>query len=256
MEIRELIEKLEEKYPLDLQEQWDNSGLQIGDPSNKLKNVMISLDLEEEGIDEAIKNNCNLIVTHHPYIFNDIRYIDFTDKFYSRLEKVIKNDISVYSMHTNLDKANDGLNDNLADILGLKNTEILEIGQDPGLGRFGDIDEINVQSLAKNIKEKLNARAVICYGDMNKKIKRLAVCGGAGAELFDDCLKLDIDAIVTADVKYHEAMDYSDKGLLIIDPGHFTSENHIIYKLQDLISKMTDSKIYTYSKEDTFRTFI
>lgn len=256
MEIRELIEKLEEKYPLDLQEQWDNSGLQIGNPGNDLKNVMISLDLEEEGIDEAIKNNCNLIITHHPYIFNDIRYIDFTDQFYKRLEKVIKNDISVYSMHTNLDKASDGLNDNLAEILNLKNIKILENEQNPGLGRYGDIYERNTQNLAENIKGKLNARGVICYGNMDKKIKTLAVCGGAGAVLFDDCLKLGIDAIVTADVKYHEAMDYSDKGLLIIDPGHFASENHVIYKLKDVVSEMTDSKIYTYSKDDTFRTFI
>ena len=256
MEIRELIEKLEEKYPLDLQEEWDNSGLQIGNPNNELKNVMISLDLEEEGIDEAIKNDCNLIITHHPYIFRDIRNIDFTDQFYNRLEKVIKNDISVYSMHTNLDKAYGGLNDNLAAILGLKNIKVLENGADPGLGRYGDIDQISAKDLALEIKDKLKANGLICYGNMHKKVKRFGICGGAGSELFDDCLKLGLDAMVTGDVKYHEAMDYSDKGLLIIDPGHFASENHVIYMLEDLIKDMIANKVFTYSKTDDFRTFI
>lgn len=256
MEIRELIEKLEDKYPLDLQEEWDNSGLQIGNPNNDLNNVMISLDLEEEAIDEAIKNDCNLIVTHHPYIFRDIRYIDFTDQFYHRLEKVIKNDISVYSMHTNLDKAYGGLNDNFAEILGLKNIKILEHDSDPGLGRYGDIIEINAKDLALDIKNKLKANGLICYGNMDKKVKKLALCGGAGSELFDDCLKLGLDAMVTGDVKYHEAMDYSNKGLLIIDPGHYASENHVIYMLENVIKEMIDNKALTYSKTDDFRTFI
>ena len=101
MEVRELIEKLNDKYPLDLQEEWDNSGLQIGNINDELDNILISLDLEDEGVDFAIKNNCNLIITHHPYLFNGIKSINLTDSFYNRIKKVIKNDIVVFDMHKN-----------------------------------------------------------------------------------------------------------------------------------------------------------
>lgn len=256
MEIRELIEKLCEKYPLDLQEDWDNSGLQIGNLDNKLKNVLISLDLEDEGVDKAIENNCNLIITHHPYLFNGTKSIDFTDQFYNRLEKVVKNDITVFAMHTNLDIASDGLNDNLCEILGIKDTNVLELDKEVGLGRYGHIEEIIARDFAQKVKEILKANELICYGDTTKKVRKIGVCGGAGQYLFEDALSRGCDLMITGDVSYHMGMDYSNRGLFLIDAGHFASENHVIFKLKDVVSTMTDSTIYTYSKEDDFRSFI
>ena len=256
MEIKELIKKLCDKYPLELQEDWDNSGLQIGNIERELKNVLISLDLEEEGVDMAIKNDCNLIITHHPYIFNPIKSIDFADSFYERLEKVIKNDITVFAMHTNLDIAPDGLNDSLCQILGIRDTRVLELDNDPGLGRLGYIKATKASDFASTVKAKLKANGLICYGDMNKIIETVGVCGGSGSSLFEDAIKKDCDLMVTADVSYHMGMDYANRGLVIIDPGHFASENHIIYKLKDTIGKMTNREVFTFSKEDTFRTFL
>lgn len=256
MEIRQLIDKLTAKYPLDLQEDWDNSGLQIGSLDRELKGILISLDLEDEGIEFAIKNNCNLIITHHPYLFKDTKSIDFSDSFYKRLENVVKNDITVYALHTNLDKAYDGLNDNLCDILRLENTRVLELDKEIGLGRFGEISSTKACDFAEFVKEKLNANKLVCYGNLDREIRNIAVCGGAGSSLFEDALVRDCDLMITGDVSYHMGMDYGDRGLVIIDPGHFASENHIIYKLEDEINKMTDCKVVTYSKEDTFRTFI
>ena len=256
MEIRELIDKLCRKYPLDLQEDWDNSGLQIGNLDNELKNILISLDLEDEGVDKAIENDCNLIITHHPYLFNGTKSIDFTDPFYNRLEKIIKNDISVFAMHTNLDIAADGLNDNLCEILDIKNTKVLELDKDLGLGRYGDISKTKARDFASRVKEILQANELICYGDMEKEILKVAVCGGAGSSLFDDAISQGCDLMITGDVSYHMGMDYSNRGLLIVDAGHFASENHVIYKLKKVISEMTESKVFTYSKEDSFRTFI
>lgn len=256
MEVRELIEKLNDKYPLDLQEEWDNSGLQIGNINDELDNILISLDLEDGGIDFAIKNNCNLIITHHPYLFNGIKSINLTDSFYNRLKKVIKNDIVVFAMHTNLDIANDGLNDNLCEILNIQKRKVLEIDKEIGLGRYGFINPIKACEFAKNVKEQLSAEKLICYGDMDKTIKKVAVCGGSGSSLFEDATKRDCDLMITGDVSYHMGMDYSNRGLSIIDAGHFASENHVIYKLQDVIRKMTNREIFTYSKGDSFRTFI
>lgn len=256
MEIKELIDRLCDKYPLDLQENWDNSGLQIGNLNNELENVLISLDLEDEGVDMAIKNKCNLIITHHPYLFNGTKSIDFSDDFYNRLDKVIKNDISVFAMHTNLDIAKDGLNDNLCEILNIKNTNILEVGKEIGLGRYGHIDKIKALDFAKKVKDVLVAEKLICYGNMGKEIEKVAVCGGAGQSLFEDAFINECDLMITGDVNYHMAMDYSNRGLIIIDAGHFASENHVIYKLEKVIYELIDKEIYTYSKEDTFRTFI
>ncbi|MFO3717722.1 Nif3-like dinuclear metal center hexameric protein [Anaerococcus sp. ENR1011] len=256
MEIRDLIYKLNEKYPLDLQENWDNSGLQIGNLNNELKNILVSLDLEDEGVDLAIKNNCNLIITHHPYLFNGTKSIDLSDQFYKRLEKVIKNDITVFAMHTNLDIADDGLNDNLCNILEIKNPRVLEVGNEVGLGRFGEINPTQAKNFASIVKEKLKAEELIYYGDMEKTISKIAVCGGSGSSLLDDALEHSCDLMLTGDVSYHMAMDYSNRGLIIIDAGHFASENHVIYKLKDVIASMTEKDVYTYSKEDSFRTFI
>lgn len=253
MEIRELIQKLEEKYPFDLQEEWDNSGLQVGNPENDLKGVVISLDLEEESIDLAIENKANLIITHHPYLFNPTNSIDFRDSFYNRLLKCIKNDITVYAFHTNLDIAEGGVNDNLARILGLEEVRSLEIGKDLGLGRFGKIKPTSASEFLRFAKDKLDAENIIAYGGIDKKIEKIALCGGAGASLIEDAISLSCDLIITGDVKYHEAMDLSNKGIIIGDVGHFASENHIIYKLEKEIEEIIGEKVYTFSKTDSFR---
>lgn len=90
MEIKDLLYMLKEKYPLELQEEWDNSGLQFGNINRKLENVMISLDLEIGAIEKAIENNCNLIITHHPYLFNATKRIDLRETYYRKLELCLK----------------------------------------------------------------------------------------------------------------------------------------------------------------------
>lgn len=253
MRIYELIEKLNEKYPFNLQEEWDNSGLQIGNSNNELKGVVLSLDLEEETVDKAIGNDANLIITHHPYLFSPTNSIDFRDSFYNRLQKCIKNDITVYAFHTNLDIAEGGVNDNLANILGLRDVRSLEIGKELGLGRYGNIEKTGAANFLKFVKEKLDAENIIAYGNIDREIEKIAVCGGAGSSLIEDAISLSCDLMITGDIKYHEAMDLSNKGIIIADVGHFASENHIIYKLEDEIRKMTDVEILTFSKTDSFR---
>ncbi|MDO4594165.1 MAG: Nif3-like dinuclear metal center hexameric protein [Tissierellia bacterium] len=254
MVIRDLIDKLEKKFPLDLQEEWDNSGLQFGNINNDLKNIIISLDFEEETIENAIKKNCNLIITHHPYLFEAVKRMDFRDKYFKRIQKAIKNDITVYSMHTNLDKAEDGVNDNLCEVLDIKDIKILD--DESNIGRIGTIKRTTARDFGELIKEKLKANSVIIYGDTEKDIEKVAVCGGAGAFLAKNAIEKKADFFLTSDVKYHEAIDYMEDGLIIADCGHFASENQIIYHLQNIIENMTDNEVYTYSKTDDFRTFI
>lgn len=255
MEIRELIEKLEKKYPFSLQEEWDNSGLQIGNPKDEVKNVLVSLDLEEEGIKETIANDCNLIITHHPYLFNGAKSIDFSRRFYKRLNTCVKNDITVYAFHTNLDIAGGGVNDNLCRILEIDRTRVLEKGKDLGLGRYGFIEEKDADQFIREIKDKLEASGLVVYGDTSKKVKKIGVCGGAGSDLIRDALDISCDMIITGDVKYHDGMDLANEGIIICDVGHFASENHIIYKLQKDIEEIFAGNVMTFSKGDSFRKF-
>jgi dinuclear metal center YbgI/SA1388 family protein len=256
MEIRQVIDFLKEKFPLDLQEDWDNSGLQIGNIDRNVENVLISLDLEDEAIDMAIEKNCKLIINHHPFFFSDLKSIDLSDPKGKKIEKLIKNDIAVFAMHTNLDAAKGGVNDNLCDILSIKDRKVLEISDQSQMARYGNIDPIKAKDFAKIVKKELDAEAVILYGDEEKEIKKVAVCGGAGSDFLEDAVRRSCDLMITGDIKYHQALDYMEKGLIILDPGHFASENHIIYKLEEILNEFENLNIFTYSKGDNFRKFI
>ena len=245
MKIKEVIEFLDEKFPLDLQEDWDNSGLQIGNVENELKNIMISLDLTDEAIDSAIESSCNLIINHHPLIFSPIKSIDLSSDYNKKIEKLIKNDISVFAMHTNLDTAK---------VLELDKVEFLNTENEHPMARLGFTKEQSSQEFAEFVKEKLACKGLIVYGDKEKIIKKVALCGGAGSDFIGDAIKKNCDAIVTSDVKYHEAIDNS-KDIVIIDPGHFSSENHIIYMLENLLKDKFLIEIYTNSPDDSHRFF-
>ena len=255
MKIKDIIKFLEERFPLSLQEDWDNSGLQIGNIENDLTNIMISLDLDEQTIQKAKEKSCNLIINHHPFLFSSIKSIDLNEEKGKIIKDLIKNDITVFAMHTNLDIAKGGVNDNLAKLLELRDISNLDTNNENPMARFGYTDEITAYDFSKFVKEKLNCKGLILYGDKNKKIKKVALCGGAGSDFISDAIKKDCDLIVTSDVKYHEAIDNCKK-INIVDPGHFASENHIIYMIKDLLEKNFATGIYTCAKKDSYREFI
>ena len=255
MKIKDIIKFLEERFPLSLQEDWDNSGLQIGNIENDLTNIMISLDLDEQTIQKAKEKSCNLIINHHPFLFSSIKSIDLNKGNGKIIKDLIKNDITVFAMHTNLDIGKGGVNDNLAKLLELRDISNLDTNNENPMARFGYTDEKTAYDFSKFVKEKLNCKGLILYGDKNKKIKKVALCGGAGSDFINDAIKKGCDLIVTSDVKYHEAIDNCKK-INIVDPGHFASENHIIYMIKDLLEKNFATGIYTCAKKDSYREFI
>lgn len=255
MKIKDIIKFLEERFPLSLQEDWDNSGLQIGNIENDLTNIMISLDLDEQTIQKAKEKSCNLIINHHPFLFSSIKSIDLNKGNGKIIKDLIKNDITVFAMHTNLDIGKGGINDNLAKLLELRDISNLDTNNENPMARFGYTDEITAYDFSKFVKEKLNCKGLILYGDKDKKIEKVALCGGAGSDFINDAIKKGCDLIVTSDVKYHEAIDNCKK-INIVDPGHFASENHIIYMIKDLLEKNFATGIYTCAKKDSYREFI
>lgn len=255
MKIKDIIKFLEERFPLSLQEDWDNSGLQIGNIENDLTNIMISLDLDEQTIQKAKEKSCNLIINHHPFLFSSIKSIDLNEEKGKIIKDLIKNDITVFAMHTNLDIGKGGVNDNLAKRLELRDISNLDTNNENPMARFGYTDEITAYDFSKFVKDKLNCKGLILYGDKDKKIEKVALCGGAGSDFINDAIQKGCDLIVTSDVKYHEAIDNCKK-INIVDPGHFASENHIIYMIKDLLEKNFATGIYTCAKKDSYREFI
>lgn len=324
----EIIQLFEQFSPKGLAMEGDKIGLQIGRLNRKVDKVMIALDVLEEVIDEAIEKGVQLIIAHHPPIFRPLKNV-LTETVQGRMiEKLLKNDIAVYAAHTNLDVAKGGVNDLLAEALGLENPEVLvptfetklkkvvvftpdshaeeirkvlgktgagfignyshctftaegtgrflpEAGTNPyigqqgqlesvnevkietivpehllkraiaamikahpyeevaydiypvenkgeilGLGRIGSVNEMTLGVFAERVKTALEVDRVRVVGDLDSKIKRVAVLGGDGNKYFKQAKFKGADVYVTGDIYYHTAHDAMMEGLNMIDPGH------------------------------------
>ncbi len=215
--------------PRDLACDWDNVGLQIGDYNQEIKKVLVTLDITEEVIDEAIKLDIDLIVAHHPFIFNGISNIKFNNSTGRIIKRVIKEDIAIYVAHTNYDMVVGGLNDLLADKLEVLNPKVLQAskneGEKHGLGRVGKLENVTMLvDYIKLIKDRLDLDIVKVVGRLEDEIKKVALCSGSGADLIKTASFKGADLLVTGDVKYHEAQLAEELGLDLVDAGHYGTE--------------------------------
>lgn len=225
MILNNIIQKIEEKYPLNLAYNWDNVGLLVGDKNSNIEKIVVALEANEKVIDEAINEGVNLIITHHPFLFSKLNKIVKDDFKGNLVHKLIKNDISIYSMHTNFDIAKDGLNDYFLELMNLSSEEVLEqTFENDGLGRIVNIDK-NLKELSLEIKKNLNISDLRVVGNLENTCKKVAIVTGSGSSLMSLCVEKNIDTLITGDVKYHEAQDALDMNLNVIDCGHFGSED-------------------------------
>ncbi|MDO5718964.1 MAG: Nif3-like dinuclear metal center hexameric protein [Tissierellia bacterium] len=244
MKLKYIIEMLEKWAPLYFQEEWDSSGLQVGDRESDIRGIVISLDCESEVVDFAKEKNYNLIINHHPLIFRPIPNLDFSSLMPSIIRDAIKSDISIYAAHTNLDNVQGGVNTAFAEILGYDLPYILEQKQEGvGMGRFGKIETIKAKDLTKKVSEALEIDFSILYQDPDKEINSLAVAGGGGSYLLERCHQMGIDALITSDIKYHEYRYALNLGLTLIDVGHYNSEFPVVYKIKDYLDYHLNSRI-------------
>jgi dinuclear metal center YbgI/SA1388 family protein len=358
MKLKEFALYLDTIVPLSFQESYDNSGLQAGDPDSEVSSALISLDITDEVIDEALQTGCNLVVTHHPLIFAPLKKISGKNFVERILIRAIKNDIAIYSAHTNLDIFNEGVSKKMAEKLYLKNIKVLSplrkrlfklvtfIPEDhlekvreavfkAGAGVIGNYDgcsyslegtgsfrgaagthpfagkpgtmhfekEIRFETiLPVHLKEPVitalldthpyeevaydlypieneyYGAGLGCAGDLpmqtgeidflnqlkniftangvrfskltGKKIKKVALCGGAGISLLGDALNAGADAYITSDIKYHDFF-IPEKRILLIDIGHYESEKFSTEILYDLIIKKFPTFAVRFSETNT-----
>ena len=235
MILNEVLDIINQKYPEYIQYDWDNSGLNIGDENSEIKKIMLTLEITEKVIDEAIENKVDLIISHHPFLFSKINKINKKDIKGNLIYKLISNSISVYCMHTSYDLAADGLNDYLLKLLGISSDYTLEEvssnenyqnGETYGLGRVASLEKsMDVREFILELKSKLNIDNVRYVGRLDKNIKTIAIVTGSGADFFEKAKKLDIDLLITGDMKYHQAMDALEMDMNVVDCGHYGTEH-------------------------------
>lgn len=238
--VKQCLEIIRKISPEELTYEYDNVGLLVGGETAEVKKIMTCLDVTETALDEAIKSGVQLIVSHHPMIFNSLKRVTDTDCIGRKIIKAIKNDINIYAAHTNLDFVTDGINDLAASLLGLENHEPLDayIDLNQGFGRVGDLkEETTCLKLAEKAEKVFSDPYVRIIGE-NKRVKRIAVINGAGGgdtKYIDMALKAGADCLVTADVKHHVAIYALDNHLTIIEPQHYNMEYCFIEKLTEKI---------------------
>ncbi|MEP7196884.1 MAG: Nif3-like dinuclear metal center hexameric protein [Saprospiraceae bacterium] len=239
--IQEVCAFLEQIAPLNLQESYDNAGLITGHPDWDIKSVLISLDATEAVIDEAISIGANLVISHHPIVFRGLKTFNGNHYVDRAIIKVIKNDIALYAIHTNLDNVlNNGVNQKIAEKIGLINCHILSPksleSELIGAGLFGSLqNELSLEDLLKQLKIKMNTGSIKHTVTLGNKIQTVALCGGSGSFLIPQAIAKKADVFITADLKYHEFFEANDK-IVLIDIGHYESEQFTIDLLFGLIS--------------------
>jgi len=227
-DLRDILGILEEIAPADLAESWDNPGLQIGSYSQEIKKIFMALDPTLTALRTASLRNAQLLLTHHPLIFKPISRVDIDIYPGNVLLEAVKNSISVVAAHTNLDVAQGGINDILADLLNLNNVEVLMQKDEvvgAGLGRIGDLPGPDkLSAMGNRVKEIIGAAKIRIIGREDTQVKRLAVVGGSGGNLISLAYKKGADVLLTGDIGYHHAREAESLGMSLIDGGHFHTE--------------------------------
>lgn len=224
--------------PFETQESWDNSGFLVGDGEKAVKKVIVALDVTEPVLREAKEKGADLIISHHPVIFGALKQFHPENIAYL----AAKEDISIISAHTCLDIADGGVNDCFAAALGLEN--VVKVDDGEGLMRMGELDKpLSCIDFVKYVSGKIKVGG-IKYTPTDKMIKKVAVCGGSGGDLFGFAMEAGADAFVTANIKHNQFIEMRRNGFCVLDAGHFCTENTVIEPLAEkLRTEFSDTEI-------------
>ena len=226
MLLGDIYKKLETYMPLSLCEDWDNSGLLIN-ADQEVNRILLSLDITDAVITEAIEKQCDLIITHHPVIFKAPKKLNSHDLVY----QLIRHQISVISMHTNLDATEGGVNDVLADRIGVENTEVFA-----EIGRMGDIKGYtSVRQLAKHIARMLDTPLQYTLGDHT--VERIGLIGGSAGSYWREAKAAGLDVFLTGEASHHDALDAAHEGVALIVAGHWKTEVPVLGYLKQILEQ-------------------
>lgn len=239
MKVREITAVIEAFAPLSLQESYDNAGLIVGRADDEVNKALLAVDVTEDVIAEAIEEGCDMIITHHPIVFHPMKRFNSASQTERCVEEAIRRGIVLYAAHTNLDSTPQGMSWRVAQILGLKNVEVLQpsVAEGAGFGVVGELEEeVESQVFMREVMERFDVKALRHSDIVKPTVKRVAICTGSGGSLIDVAHSSNADIYLTADLKYNDFMRH-ENSIILVDMGHFESEYCAIQLLFDILSK-------------------
>lgn len=223
MKLKKISEILDLKLKKEIAESWDNVGLLVGDLNLEVKKVLLSLELTKSVFEMAKEQQVDLIITHHPAIFSGLKTVVSDND--NLIFELIRNNIALYSAHTNFDAIEDGLNDYVVSLLEGKNSEIIKSDAEiVGICRTFEFEELPMTQFINKVKTKLNIDTLRFTGNLNGMVNKAAIVTGSGADYSEMAFAKGAQVFITGDLKYHYALDLKEKGMNIIDAGHFDTE--------------------------------
>ena len=248
--VADIIRILDEMMPPSPAQQWDNVGLQVGDPGRHVHNIWVALDPSPEVVAAACRGKVDLLITHHPLIFKPLSCVDFQQPVGAIIDLAARHRLAIFAAHTNLDSVAGGVNDILAGRIGLRNLQPLEAAVHgsqsdavQGIGRVGDLQgAIALEPLALRIKESLGLAQIRFAGDCGLAVERAAVCSGSGGGLLPAFFSSGAQVYVSGDLRYHDAREIQAAHLGLVDIGHFASEHLVIEVLAKRLEKIVAQK--------------
>ena len=260
MKVKEIADAIEQYAPLRLQEEWDNAGIQVGDPEATISGILLCTDATEAVVAEAISRGYNLVIAHHPLIFRGLKKIMGRTPVERTVAMAIKHDITIYSAHTNMDSAWQGVSFRMADKIGMTDVEFLDANKvDPygdqdsvtaGCGVIGNITPMPAREVLKCVKAAFEVGAVRYSGDGDTTVNRVALCGGAGGFLLDKAVEQGAQLYVTADMRYHDFLENNQR-IVVADIGHYESEHYTKEIFLEIIQKKNPTFAVAFAKNET-----
>lgn len=235
MTVKELYEYLDEKIPYFLSCEWDNDGLMCcSKPQREVKRILVSLDVSEDIVDQAIDGKYDVIISHHPLMFQPVKALTDDAAVARKLIKLVENGIAVMSFHTRFDALDGGVNDVLAELLGLEKVTAFGEGGEL-IGRIGEVEKTTLEAFANKVKTVLGSPCVLYNGD--KPVKKVAVLGGNGGDFAGAAIAADVDTYVSGRIGYHMMADARENGINLIEAGHYFTEAPALAKLAEIAKK-------------------
>lgn len=253
--VQQFCQFLEEFAPRRLAEDWDNVGLLLGDRTRSVENAMTCLTITPEVVDEAVEGSANLIITHHPLPFRPLKRITADGVTGAMLLKLIENQIAVYSPHTSFDSATRGINQHLAEGLGIVEPQPLEpVDNDPdglGSGRYGKLAApLEMAAFVDVVKKFLRLDGLHFVGSSNQPVTRVAVACGSAGQFLQTAKRKGCDCLVTGETNFHTCLEAKANGVALLLPGHYASERFALEMLAEkLKNEFADTRIWASVEE-------
>jgi GTP cyclohydrolase I len=254
--LQDMLAFLNRVAPMELAESWDNPGLQVGDLSQRIQKVCVALDPTVDSVRASLEQNSQLLLTHHPLIFSPLSRFDLSAYPANVVLEAAKAGLSIVAVHTNLDQAEGGISDMLAESLQLDQVSVLkEIDGKTGcgLGRIGVYPSaILLTAFIARIKEILGTSRLKTTGEADRTVRRVAVVGGSGGSLVREAFRKGADLLLTGDVGHHHALEARSLGLALVDGGHFLTERLALKRFAELLQN--GFKAHDWDVQVTFLT--